>query len=138
MLLGHLGKVSTVIKKGLEAEIVITGKDPESGKSKVISRQPDHVTRFHAIESLRKLNELTRPKGTGVAVNIQNNNNQNNSTTVGKSYEDVLRAARERRGLENDEAIRNAKFEEVDESAEDDELESDESEDEGSSQESGA
>ena len=133
MLIGHFGRIDKVIKKGLEAEIVITGKDPESGKTKVLSRTADHATRFHAIESLRKLNELTRPKGPGVAVNIQNNNNQNNTTPTGRSYEDVLRAARDRRGLANEEAIKDAAYEDVDETEEDDEeLEGEESEDESS------
>ena len=135
MLLGHFGKLNKAIKDGLAAEIVVTGMD-EKGKTKIISRRPDHKTRFNAIESVRKLNELTRPKGPGVAVNIQNNNNNNNTTGTGRSYEDVLRAARERRGLENEEAIKDAAYEDVDESAEDDELEGDESEDEGSPEES--
>jgi hypothetical protein len=121
MLMGHMGQISKVIGEGLKAQIVITGKDPEDGKTKVIFRTPDTATRFKAIEEARKLNELTRPKGPGVAVNIQNNNNQNNTTATGRSYEDVLRAARDRRGLANEEAIKDAAYEDVDETEEDDE-----------------
>lgn len=61
----------------------------------------DHDTGLKAIKTMKELVESIRPKGSGVNVNVQQNNlTQNN---IGeRSFEERLRAIRERNGLSND------------------------------------
>ena len=65
--------------------------------------QIDHNTRIKMIDAISNLIDKVRPKtGAGVAVNILNqNNNQNVAGGAGRSFEARVRTLRDRRGIKD-------------------------------------
>lgn len=115
-VLGLMDSNEKVLREAMKAT-----RDVPVGRSGKVKKVPDHKTRLAALEAQRSLIETTRPKGAGLVLNQQFNNG---ATTPGmdgarRSFEDRLRMAREKQGLSNEAAVRDAEFEEVDESEED-------------------
>ena len=130
IVLRRLERLDKVIAEAQEAEIIITHTDPETGETEVTHRAPDHATRLAANEQVRKIADRNIPKGAGVQVNVQQNAGEQTAHIRGRSFEELLRKAREDAGLTNSENIQDAEYEEVDETRDDDE--GDENEDEKS------
>lgn len=104
IVLNNIDQVGRVIHDGLRAVSVTREviEDAKTGKRKarVVSRDPDHSTRFKAAEMLQKQADRALPKGAGVQVNVQQNN-AGTASPVGLSFEERLRKRRELRGMSN-------------------------------------
>jgi len=104
IVLENIDAAGKVMRDGLKA-VTVTREDYTDAKgkkrSRVISREPDHPTRFKAAELVQKSADRALPKGGGVNVNVQQNNANLNEAAPGKSFADRLRQRREAMGLSN-------------------------------------
>ena len=123
IVLRRLERAEKVIEEAQNAEIVITHTDPETGETEITHRAPDHATRLAANEQVRKIADRNIPKGAGVQVNVQQNAGEQTAHIRGRSFEELLRKAREDAGLTNSENIQDAEYEEIDETRDEDESE---------------
>src|SRR6185437_1422403 len=110
-----LPQAEKVFKEGMKAtktQVVHKGK-------KVIStRIADHATRIKTLDTFKNLLEAVRPKGVGVQVNTQINNQGkevNTAAPKGFDFESRLRMIRADKGLSNEESIQEGDFEDADE-----------------------
>jgi len=76
----------------------------------------DHSTRLAAVSMVKEFIETGRPKGGGIQINTQVNNPGGGPTPTviskGFDFESHLREIREKKGLGNEVAIIDAKFDE--------------------------
>lgn len=105
-----LPQAEKVFKEGMKAtktQVVHKGK-------KVIStRVADHSTRIKTLDSFRSLLEAVRPKGVGVQVNTQINNQGKEASTAapkGFDFESRLRMIRADKGLSNEESVQDGEY----------------------------
>ena len=111
IVLANVDAVGKVFHDGLKAQVVTRQEttDPKTGKikTKIVCREPDHVTRLKTAEMVQKAADRAIPKGAGVQVNVQQNN-ANMEISAGRSFVERLRARREARGLSNGVQVINA------------------------------
>lgn len=93
-------KVEKVMTDAMKAEhMVNVGR----GQQVIMRKMADHATRIKAIETVKAFIETGRPKGGGIQINTQVNNNKDGNTapgaTKGFDFEARLRDIRERKGL---------------------------------------
>ncbi len=97
MILSRIPNVGEAIDEALRAmRIAADG----------VTEEVDHSIRLKAIDTLKSLSELTRPKGGGPTINVNQQNQQLN--IVGgqsRSFEERLRSIREKNHLKNEEAV---------------------------------
>lgn len=126
------GPVETILRDLGEAKKMLCSYGP-NGEPPVL--EPDHDTRIRMIDMLMKMIDKVRPRGAGVNVNVAQTNNTLNVSSPTRSFEERVRLAREKTGLNTAaaELVEDAIDGDSEEDLEDAEYESDEndSEEEG-------
>lgn len=124
MAINLADKTEAALGRALDAKTIVR-RENKHGKMVVVSRDPDHKTQLAAAAQVKEILTATIPKGAGVSIAVQQNNTQQVDNSRRSNFVDLLRAARERRGMTNSDNVIQAEFEDVDETAEEDEEESD-------------
>jgi len=111
MLIGSVGDVGKALKAALSATVkhAVPNGRKKNGETryKTVTR-PDHETRLTAISRFETLTGASRPKASGVAVNVntQVNNPTNPGYVIpGGSFEQRVRALKAARGEEVEEGV---------------------------------
>lgn len=100
LVLKSIDATGRVFSDAMKAKIVVHTRS--KGGRNYKTDTPDHATRLRAVDSIKGLMEVVRPKGPGIA--IQNNNQFGGSGAVapvdgarGMSFEDRIRRRRQQR-----------------------------------------
>lgn len=126
------GPLEKILLNLAEAKKVLVGYGP-NGEDPIL--EPDHDSRIKMIDTLMKMIDKIRPRGTGVNVNVaQTNNTLNVSGGATRSFEQRIRLAHEKHelraapvdvdngdgdddDLDDDDDIADAEFEDSDDEA---------------------
>lgn len=122
VVLNQINRGEKALQEALTAKVVVRKTDSE-GRTVVDYSEPDHKTRLEAFKEIRGMADRNIPKGGNVQVNVQQNAGEGASVERGRGFEEMVRAARERKGLTNGENIEEAEYEDIDESADEDDEE---------------
>lgn len=104
MVLKRVENVDKVIMSAMGAKVVGSEKRGRVGKERwTVTSRPDHATQLKAVDTIKSFIETIRPKGGGVNIALQQNNNAGESAGISPAksfdFEARLRTIRERKGL---------------------------------------
>jgi hypothetical protein len=106
-------KVEKVLTEAMKADRQV---NVGRGQQVIMRKIADHSTRLAAVSMVKEFIETGRPKGGGIQINTQVNNPGGGPTPTviskGFDFESHLREIREKKGLGNEVAIIDAKFDE--------------------------
>ena len=112
LALSKLDKASQMLDEAFEA--IRYGSDGKPILDPVTAKPlPDFSTALKAFKAIKDFIEAIRPKGSAVALQVNNNSGNTTIMTGVRSYEERLRAARERNGMRNDDEVPVIQAEEV-------------------------
>ena len=106
VLIQNARNVGKALTKGMTAQIterIRVGKNKKTGEDRYRTvKRPDHATQLSAIDKFVALSSMSRPKTSGVAVNVNQQFNSASSTVTGSaspySFEERVRKIKEARG----------------------------------------